>query len=238
MESLEAGSRVFLLDEDTSAANFMVRDDFMQRVIAPEKEPITPYLERVRDLYEKAGVSTILVAGSSGAFFHEADLVIQMDTYQPKDITGRVKELLPEYPIRRAGLDDFAVRFNSRVMTRPPQEKPRRNYYGDAVDRPEKLKTKVHGKEGFSLGRQDVDLSALEQLCDSEQTAALAFLLRDTVEKKVDGKKTLTEIAEEIFTALQKSGPAVFKENGYVSGGFALPRRQELYGCLNRYRRP
>ena len=238
MESLEAGSRVFMLDEDTSAANFMVRDDFMQRVIAPEKEPITPYLERVRDLYEKAGVSTILVAGSSGAFFHEADLVIQMDTYQPRDITARVQELLPEYPIRRAGLDDFAVHFNRRVMTRPAPEKPRRNYYGETVDRPERLKTKIHGREGFSLGHQDVDLSALEQLCDSEQTAALAFLLKETVERAADGKKTLPEIVEEIYDRLQKDGSAVFRENGYVSGGFAMPRRQELYGCFNRFRRP
>lgn len=69
VESMEAGSKVFLLDEDTSATNFMVRDSFMQRVICREKEPITPFLERARDLYEKAGISTILVAGSSGSFF-------------------------------------------------------------------------------------------------------------------------------------------------------------------------
>ena len=69
MEGIEAGSKVFLLDEDTSATNFMVRDAFMQHVISREKEPITPFLERARDLYEKEGISTILVAGSSGAFF-------------------------------------------------------------------------------------------------------------------------------------------------------------------------
>ena len=79
IESLEAGSRLFLIDEDTSATNFMLRDDFMQEVINREKEPITPFLERARDLYEKAGVSTILVAGSSGAFFYIADQILQMD---------------------------------------------------------------------------------------------------------------------------------------------------------------
>lgn len=68
VEGIEAGSKVFLLDEDTSATNFMVRDTFMQEVISREKEPITPFLERAGDLYEKAGISTILVAGSSGAF--------------------------------------------------------------------------------------------------------------------------------------------------------------------------
>lgn len=74
-ESMEAGSHLFLLDEDTSATNFMVRDAFMQQVIQREKEPITPFLERAEDLYKKAGISTILVAGSSGAFFHIADTI-------------------------------------------------------------------------------------------------------------------------------------------------------------------
>lgn len=91
VESMEAGSHLFLLDEDTSATNFMVRDTFMQQVIQREKEPITPFLERAEDLYKKAGISTILVAGSSGAFFHIADTIIQMDNYVPKDITASVK---------------------------------------------------------------------------------------------------------------------------------------------------
>ena len=96
VESMEAGSRLILLDEDTSATNFMVRDTFMQEVIARDKEPITPFLERARDLYAKAGISTILVAGSSGAFFHIADTVIQMDNYVPVDIKEKgVTRLLP-----------------------------------------------------------------------------------------------------------------------------------------------
>ena len=99
VEGMEAGSRVFLLDEDTSATNFMVRDSFMQQVISREKEPITPFLERAEDLFEKAGISTILVAGSSGAFFHIADTVIQMDNYVPVDITRKVKALCASYPL-------------------------------------------------------------------------------------------------------------------------------------------
>ena len=87
VEGMEAGSHVLLLDEDTSATNFMVRDAFMQQVIQSDKEPITPFLDRARDLYEKEDISTILVAGSSGAFFHIADTVIQMDNYRPVDIT-------------------------------------------------------------------------------------------------------------------------------------------------------
>ena len=83
-----------MIDEDTSATNFMVRDALMQRVISREKEPITPFIERMRVLYEQAGISTILVAGSSGAFFYEADRVIQMDRYHVVDITDKVREHL------------------------------------------------------------------------------------------------------------------------------------------------
>ena len=109
VEGIEAGSRLFLIDEDTSATNFMVRDDFMQQVISREKEPITPFLERARDLYEKAGVSTILVAGSSGAFFYIADHIIQMDCYKPVEITERVKALCREHQAPRTQAPGFAV---------------------------------------------------------------------------------------------------------------------------------
>lgn len=78
LEGMEAETSCFLIDEDTSATNFLVRDAFMQRVVSGDQEPITPFIARVRDLYEKVGISTILVAGSSGAFFHVADTIIQM----------------------------------------------------------------------------------------------------------------------------------------------------------------
>ena len=119
VESMEAGSKVFLLDEDTSATNFMVRDSFMQRVICREKEPITPFLERARDLYEKAGISTILVAGSSGAFFHIADTVIQMDNYHPVDITEITGKLCQEYPLSDVETPAFRLPESHRIMPQP-----------------------------------------------------------------------------------------------------------------------
>ena len=97
-EGIEAGIQLLLLDEDTSATNFMVRDTFMQQVISREKEPITPFLERTGDLFEQAGISTILVAGSSGAFFHIADTIIQMDNYHALDITKKGKSYVQRFP--------------------------------------------------------------------------------------------------------------------------------------------
>lgn len=240
VEGMEAGSHVFLLDEDTSATNFMVRDAFMQRVISREKEPITPFLERARDLYEKAGISTILVAGSSGAFFHIADTVIQMDNYVPVDITEKARALCLEYPLNDSKAAAFKAPQSRRIMSKSaPSKGPKKDYYGHfkPQDKPERLKVKVHGKDGFSIGKQDVDLRYIEQLIDSEQTQALGGLLKYAVEKLIDGKRTLPEIVEFLCDRLEKEGLSFLAE-GYISCGYAVPRRQEIYACFNRYRRP
>ena len=234
VESMEAGSKVFLLDEDTSATNFMVRDSFMQRVICREKEPITPFLERARDLYEKAEISTILVAGSSGAFFHIADTVIQMDNYHPVDITAVTKKLCQEYPLSDIEALAFRLPESHRIMTRAKVAPSRRSRPGQ----PERLKTKVHGKDGFSLGKTEVDLRYVEQLIDSEQTASLALLLKYACEHLIDGKRTLPEIITYLDTQLKRQGLSFFSEGSYIPCGYAMPRIQEIYSCFNRYRRP
>ena len=90
VEAMEAGTKVMLIDEDTSATNFMIRDELMQRVVNRDSEPITPFIDRVQELSCQYKISTILVAGSSGSYFHKADCIIQMDHYLPKDITESV----------------------------------------------------------------------------------------------------------------------------------------------------
>lgn len=242
VESMEAGSHLFLLDEDTSATNFMVRDAFMQQVIQREKEPITPFLERAEDLYKKAGISTILVAGSSGAFFHIADTIIQMDNYVPKDITASVKKLCCQYPLPSVSVTDFQLPHSHRIMSRPAEssKRLRHNSRGNHSDsdatRPERLKTRISGTDGFSLGRQEIDLRYTEQLIDAEQTAALGLLLKYAVEHLADGRRTLPEIVQFLWKNLSLHGLSFFTENQKISCGYATPRIQEIYACLNRYR--
>ena len=93
IEAIESKSKVLLIDEDTSATNFMIRDDIMQQLVVKEKEPITPFIDVAKSLYKQLGISTILVAGSCGDFFDIADLVIQMDSYEPYEVTAKAKEL-------------------------------------------------------------------------------------------------------------------------------------------------
>lgn len=239
IEGMESGSRLFLLDEDTSATNFMVRDAFMQRVVSMDHEPITPFLARARDLYEKAGISTILVAGSSGAFFHIADTVIQMDQYVPLDITKKAKELCKEFPISEEKPRPFVLPQSHRIMEKDKNgATKRRDYRSGAIkkDAPERLKVKTMGVEGFSIGKQNVNLHALEQLVDSEQTAALGQLLKYAVENLIDGKRTIAEIADDLEDKLAREGMQFTVGHGALCGGYALPRKQEIYACFNRYR--
>ena len=233
VEGIEAGSKVFLLDEDTSATNFMVRDTFMQEVISREKEPITPFLERAKDLYEKAGTSTILVAGSSGAFFHIADTVIQMDSYHPVDISTKVRALCGKYPLNEQKAPAFSMPQSYRILSK---KSPGIRSHGRGAGKPERLKIKVHGKDGFLLGHQDVDLRYIEQLVDSEQTAALGLILKYALENLVDGQRTIPEIIRILSEELHRRGLSAFAEGSSLPCGYAVPRIQEIYSCFNRYR--
>lgn len=227
IEAVEAGTGLLLIDEDTSATNFMVRDDFMQQVISRQKEPITPFLERARDLYEKAGVSTILVAGSSGAFFYIADKILQMDCYLPVDITEKVKAMCAEHKAPRIQAPDFTVPAFERVL---PGRKDRHSN-----SRHEHMKVKTFGCDSFSLDKETVDVRYVEQLTDSEQTNGLAHLMRYGLEQVADGRRTVTQVVERICKVLDEKGWEPFCSS-YVPCGLAKPRRQEIFACFDRYR--
>ena len=243
LEGIEAGSRLFLIDEDTSATNFMVRDDFMQQVISREKEPITPFLERGRDLYEKAGVSTILVAGSSGAFFYIADHIIQMDCYKPVEITEQVKALCKEHQAPRVQAPGFAVPAFAETYaagrtagTNDRNGRSDRSRGGRGGDRAqERSKVKTFGRDSFSIDRETVDLRYVEQLADSEQTSALAYLTCYALEQLTDGRKNLRQIAAELRKRIETKGWDGLT-GSYVPCGLAKPRIQEIFAALNRYR--
>lgn len=260
MEGLEAGSRLFLIDEDTSATNFMVRDDFMQEVISRKKEPITPFIERVGDLYKKAGVSTIMVAGSSGAFFYVADHILQMDCYHTLDITGQVKALCETHSAPRLTAPGFTLPTEKRVLPAFQQaaesgaggpfggsQEPRgrngdprfgRDPHGGRGGhggRQEHMKVRSSGLESFSLDKNTVNVRYLEQLADHEQVEALAYLTRYCLEQVQDGKRSVQETVSCVMALLEQKDWDAFC-GSYVFCGLARPRIQELYACLDRFR--
>ncbi len=245
VESMEAGTRLLLIDEDTSATNFMVRDALMQRVISKEKEPITPFIERMRALYEQAGISTILVAGSSGAFFYEADRVIQMDRYHVVDITDKVREICGQNEKGQINSAQFEMpSFDRKNLAAGHKREPmhggkdrggRRGRTGSGdSERPRAMKVKVMGRETMVLDKETVDLRYVEQLADSEQTAALAYFMRYLLEKN-QTVQTVRETVEAVERIFNEKGWQAFC-SGYVPCGLARPRKQEIYAVLNRYR--
>lgn len=255
IEGWESGSRVFLIDEDTSATNFMLRDELMQQIISRDKEPITPFIERARDLYEKAGISTIMVAGSSGAYFYIADTIIQMDCYRPVDITTATKEAcarfgedptthapnfrLPErgrrLHIENAG-GNFSGRNNYRGQRGSDETNAGRNGSENRQGREERIKTKVHGKDSLQVGKEQVDLRFVEQLIHNEQTAALAQMMRYCIANQLFTRYSVEQIADLLWKQIQQKGLPSISDSSYAAMGLCLPRRQEIFACLNRYR--
>lgn len=225
IEAMETGSSLFLIDEDTSATNFMIRDELMQRVVHRDSEPITPFIDRVEELFENYGISTILVAGSSGSYFHKADCIIQMDHYLPKDITEFAKQEAASFPLPE---EPVAV-----------SEKP--NYIRSvkkdlAFCKNDRIKIKTQGKDSILINRETIDLRYVEQLTDTEQLGTLGQLMKYAQLHLFDGTRTLGDAAEELWHILNQKGISGICGGNYVAGGFALPRKQEIYACLNRYR--
>ena len=226
MEAAESGSRLLLIDEDTSATNFMIRDQLMSQVITPFEEPITPFISRVRSLYTDLGISTVIVAGSSGSYFHVADQVIQMKEYVPYDITRKAKQAAEAFPSMTGEKEPFP----SFTKRRVPKPDP-------VIQKEDRVKLKAMGTSELMLCRECMELRYLEQLKDQEQTLALAYLLRYVGKKLFDGKKSLEEIGMLLEKQLREQGMESLFERGETIASLARPRKQEIMACVNRYRR-
>ncbi|MCI9123945.1 MAG: ABC-ATPase domain-containing protein [Eubacterium sp.] len=228
IEAMEAGTRLFLIDEDTSATNFMIRDELMARVVHQEMEPITPFIDRVEELYTAYGISTILVAGSCGSYFYKADHVIQMMQYEPEEITQRAREeagRFADYAKDRPQLAASAHPMFNRCFAR--DQKAAQN---------DRMKVKGMGKDAVSIDRDTIELRYVEQLVDSEQTMALGYMVKYARQRLFDGKKDLQSVAELLEQIVEEKGIGSVCESRYLPCNLAVPRVQEIYACMNRCR--
>lgn len=228
IEAVEAGTHLFLIDEDTSATNFMIRDELMARVVHQDMEPITPFIDRVRELYTEYGISTILVAGSCGSYFNKADHVIQMMQYAPSEIT----ELAKQEAERFAGFADEKPALETAA---PPIFK--RVFAADkkAVQN-DRMKVKGMGKDAVSLDKSTIELRYVEQLVDIEQTMALGYMVKYARQHLFDGRKDLQAVVGQLEKMINEKGVGAVCEGRYLPCNLAVPRVQEIYACLNRCR--
>lgn len=222
IEAIESKSKVLLIDEDTSATNFMIRDDIMQQLVVKEKEPITPFIDVAKSLYKQLGISTILVAGSCGDFFDIADLVIQMDSYEPYEVTAKAKELSRGKVSLRDDLD-ISIDFR-RVLDK-----------GSISEGPKGIKIKTLGKDGLSINKENIDLKSVEQIVDGEQINTIGMAIK-FIEDKYSGKDlTIEKIVDEIEKDITKNLIGIDNIKG-GNGSLAMPRKQEILCAINRLR--
>jgi predicted ABC-class ATPase len=225
-EALEYGTSLLLIDEDTSATNFMIRDHRMQELVAKDKEPITPFIDKVRQMREERGISTIIVVGGVGDYFDVADTVLMMDSYEPIDVTERARDIAREYAAERTAEGGQAF---GRVTPRAPQPEsldPRRGR------RPEKVDAK--GRTTILFGRSAIDLSAVEQLVSVSQTRAVGDALALAKRRIMDGARTMSEVLDALERTLDEGGLDALSR--FPLGSYARPRRQEIAQALNRLR--
>lgn len=224
MEALEAGASLLLIDEDTSATNFMIRDHLMQQLVAKEREPIIPFIDKARQLYEEKGVSSIVVVGGSGLFFEIADLVICMVEYQPQELTSEAKAIAASGRQERKQegghqFGDITPRYAVVESINPSKG--------------ERMKIKAYGAGELQFGNDVIDLKAVEQLLNASQLRAIGDALlyaRRYLEEGMSLSDALDKVMEDIRT---KSLDVLSRRK---NGEYALFRKQELAAALNRLR--
>lgn len=224
-EAVEAGSRVLLLDEDTSATNFMIRDRRMQMLVAKDNEPITPFVDKVRQLYDDLGISTVLVMGGSGDYFPVADQVIQMTDYRPEDVTRRAHEIAATGNDGRAS--EGGLRFG-RIHHRIPLKSGFNPYRG-----PHRIKIGAPRRLEILFGRTTIDLDDLDQIVTTSQTRGLAHAIHHAMQY-MDGRRTLKEIILCVLKDVAANGLECLTP--YLTGDIAAFRGIELAAAINRMR--
>jgi predicted ABC-class ATPase len=226
IEALEVGAKLLLIDEDTSATNFIIRDARMQALVEKSKEPITPFLDKVRQLLDKHGISTIMVMGGAGDYFEVADSVVMMDQYRPESVTKRAKQIVQDFPTQRRseGKSHFGI-LRDRF--------PLADSFDPSRGRRE-VKIDVKGPRTILFGRTVLDLVGLEQLADISQTRAIARAIHVFASKYAGAGRSLFEGLRELVAEVERNGLDTLTV--HKVGNLAHVRIQEIAFSINRLR--
>jgi len=224
IEALACNCKCLLIDEDTSATNFMIRDQRMRKLVPDSQEPITPLLYRIRELYEEEGVSSVIVTGGSGDYLAVADQVIMMDNYQPYDVTIKANSLAGDKP--------------SAETTRVPFQKKQLRQIELSIKplpRQREVKILVREQRLLEYGRERIDLSQVEQLLDSGQTEAIGRMLVWCHQHHPEQKSGLIATLQQVLDQVEQQGLDILLP--WKAGHLALPRLYELAAAAHRLRK-
>lgn len=202
----------------------MIRDDKMMQLVAPDKEPITPFVRKVRSLYNERGISSVLVIGGSGDYFDVADNVVMMDCYKCLDVTARAKQIVANSLQSGQHLSSASIPFGS---IRP------RYAHGDAFKANGKVA--VRSKGTVSYGEQELDLSALEQIVAKSQTSAISLAILTFSRLAGNACSPFTDVLTNLENVMDEGGLDALAPGQY-NGALARPRALEVSGAINRLR--
>lgn len=228
MEALDHGAKLLLIDEDRSATNFMIRDRMMKELI--EKEPITPFTDRVGELYRTLGVSTILVIGGSGEYLSVADRIYLMEDYLIHDVTATAKALCAAHGVT-AELPPDARWQQHRALT-----SERFSPYPEGSG----SETLEVSDMGFLLiGDERIDVRGLHNIITQRQLDALGFMLRYLEITNNDRRIDLKQKIDELYARIEKEGLDFLYSSYFTTCErfLDLPRKEELFAVINRMRK-
>ena len=225
IEAVEAGATTLLLDEDTSATNLLIRDSRMRALVAAEREPITPLVDRITALFRRRGVSTVMVMGGSGDYLDVADRVLLMDAYHLRDVTEQARRVVADQPRPLTGLEDFA-----EPRQRVPEPAPPRTRRGP-------VRTRAQGTSTLVLDREDIDISDVGGVTDPGQAEAIAYALRALLEQRFDGVSPLRECLDDLEALLDDEGLDALTDERERPAFLVRPRMVDVGAAVSRYRR-
>ena len=223
IEAIEAGASALLLDEDTSATNLLIRDARMRALVADEREPITPFVDRVGAL-SASGVSTVMVMGGSGDYLDVADRVVLMDSYALRDATTEAAAVAATQPRVSTALSQWPTAGARVPLPSPPR------------DRRGPVRTRSRGLTQVTLDREDIDVADVSGIVDPGQTEAIAHALRALLEQRFDGESSLAQCLEDLDALLDDEGLDALGSAREHPAFLVRPRAVDVAGAVNRYR--
>lgn len=228
MEAVDSGAKLLLIDEDRSATNFMIRDRMMKELI--EKEPITPFTDRVNELYKTHGVSTILVIGGSGEYLSVADKIYMMEDYLIHDVTDKSKNICSSYNVTSvfpssANWEQYRTLYSDRFSSYPE---------GSGTE-----KLEVSDMGFVIIGDEKIDVRGLHDIVSPRQLDTLGFMLRYLEVSNSDGKIDIERKINDLYARIDEEGIDFLYSSFFTTCKrfLDLPRKQELMALINRMRK-
>lgn len=225
MEAVDCGARLLLIDEDRSAANFMIRDGMMKSLI--KREPLTPFTDRARELSRLHGVSTILVIGGSGEYLAVADRVYMMDEYRICDVTGRAKEISSHITPQNIDAVDIS---QPRTLSA--------SGFSSYPDGKTSERLEVSDLGFIIIGDEKIDVRGLHDIVAPRQLDALGFMLRELMITQNGATVDIRARVDELYDKIEREGlDTVYSSYFTTCERFLdLPRKYELYAVISRMR--